>query len=180
MPRPSDPMAVSLDKEEEKASEKGGFALRQMLKQRTLIIAKPIDRTVMEKVASGLLILESDDAERDITSILAKRHAKMAGFDEALFVDSLGRLAEGSGENEGETAVDEEDREAVPEVALVTLDLVIAALRDAPKAVKAAARDALAAGTTVGATGPMITSHLSAKAAWKSSAIRRRIFCACT
>ncbi|MNV92536.1 hypothetical protein D3C71_1871480 [compost metagenome] len=31
---------------------------------------------------------------------------------------------------------------------------------------------------TVGATGPMITSHWL-KARWKSSAMMRRIFCAC-
>jgi ATP-dependent Clp protease protease subunit len=55
------------EEEKEKATDKGGFVLRQLLKQRTIIIAKPIDRTVMERVATGLLILESDDADSAIT-----------------------------------------------------------------------------------------------------------------
>lgn len=55
------------DKDEDKGADKNGFALKQLLRQRTLVIAKPIDRTVMERVVTGLLILESDDDEKVIT-----------------------------------------------------------------------------------------------------------------
>jgi ATP-dependent Clp protease protease subunit len=46
------------------------FMLKQLLSSRTLLIAKPVDRELMEKVATSLMILEADDAEKPITVLV--------------------------------------------------------------------------------------------------------------
>jgi ATP-dependent Clp protease protease subunit len=68
MTRPSQTTDQALQSEEEKdKDESGGFLLRRLLDSRTIMIAKPVDRTLMEKVAVALTILEAEDAKAPIT-----------------------------------------------------------------------------------------------------------------
>lgn len=53
--------------EEEKGEDRPALLQRQLLEQRTILIARPVDRRLMERVAAQLLVLEAQDPEAPIT-----------------------------------------------------------------------------------------------------------------
>ncbi len=55
-----------LDKKEDKG-EPGGFVLKRLLESRVLLVAKPVDRKLMEQVSTGLLLLENEDSNAPVT-----------------------------------------------------------------------------------------------------------------
>jgi len=54
------------NEEEEKGGGTGSLLMRHLLKGRTIIIAKQVDRRLMEKVATLLFAMETDDPASDI------------------------------------------------------------------------------------------------------------------
>ena len=53
--------------DDDNKEEKPAFLLQQLLKTRTVMIAKPVDRQLMERVANALTMLEADDPDAPIT-----------------------------------------------------------------------------------------------------------------
>jgi len=58
---------VRLDSDENKEDPAAGALFQRMLESRSILIAKPVDRTLMESVARALILLEAEDADKPIT-----------------------------------------------------------------------------------------------------------------
>jgi len=56
--------------EEEKADERGGILQRRLLQQRVILIAKQVDRKLMEKVTAAALVMEAEDPQAPITVVV--------------------------------------------------------------------------------------------------------------